>query len=126
MLIRQFCFIACAVITSAASAEETYYAMFTAPNLVMRDTKFELQIKYDTAADGTIQGTMKDYNQTKCVISGGRTLTGKIEGNAITFITNAPDLQGCGAYKFNGVRDGDSWVGTINYRGSRVITFTKD
>ena len=116
----------CGASSNLAIATETYYALFIAPNQVMHDTRFELQLKYDIAQDKTIQGTLKDYNQSKCVISGGRTVSGKIEGNTISFVTNVPDLQGCGAYIFNGVREGDDWVGTINYRGNREITFKKD
>ena len=92
----------------------------------MRDTRFDILITYDVGPDNTLQGTLKDYNQTKCVTGKPRVITGKVDSTTITFESDAVELQGCGRLKFQGTKQGDNWVGTINYRGHREITFKPD
>ena len=110
-------------------ASESFSGSLTAPNNMQRDLYYTFQIKYDLASDNTFKGTFQSYQSMHCnTTSGGlRVIEGKIEGSNMTFTTDTHELKGCGKHTFRGVKEGDNWVGTMNFQGARRdITFKKD
>lgn len=116
-------------ISALAYGTESYSGSLTAPNNMQKDLYYTFQIKYDLAPDNTLKGTFQSYQSMHCnTTTGGlRTIEGKIEGGNMTFTTDTHELKGCGKHVFRGVKEGDSWVGTMNFQGARRdITFKKD
>lgn len=116
-------------ISAVAQGTESYSGGLRAPTNLQKELYYTFQIKYDLEPDNTFKGTFHSYQSILCnTTTGGlRTIEGKIEGDNMTFTTDTHELKGCGKHVFRGVKEGDSWVGTMNFQGARRdITFKKD
>lgn len=104
---------------SLAAAAEVYQGSLKAPDNFHREIYWSLTLKYDLKADNTISGMLHTNPSGLCFKGEGRQVSGVIEGDTLSFETAASELKGCGINKFRGTRDGDAWVGTINFQGGR-------
>ena len=103
---------------------ETYRGNITAKTMTGKDRIFSLEITYDVKADKSIIGKYNPYGAGPC--GGERPILGFIKDDSLEFSTDIHGLKGCGVNKFIGKRDGDSWVGQINFSGEqRDIKFLK-
>lgn len=112
------------LITTSAVMAETYRGNITAKTMTGKDRNYSLEITYDVKADKSIIGKYNPYGAGAC--GGERPILGFIKDDSLEFSTDIHGLKGCGVNKFIGKRDGDSWVGQINFSGEqREIKFVK-
>ena len=117
--------IASAFISLSVGATEVYYGSLMAPNNTQRDTNFTFTLEYDANLDSTLKGMLQCHQCGPC-FRADRPVIGVIDGNKLTFDTDVSEVKGCGKQVFRGVKEGDSWVGTMNFQGGRrEITFKK-
>jgi hypothetical protein len=118
--------ISSAFISLSVGATEVYNGNLTAPNNMQRDTIFSFTLEYDANPDNTLKGILQCHPQCGSCFRADRVVKGLIEDNKLTFDTDTSEVQGCGKHVFRGVKDGDNWVGTMNFQGGRrEITFKK-
>lgn len=114
-----------AFISLSVGATEVYNGSLMAPNNAQRDTNFTFTLAYDANPDSTLKGMLECHQRGPC-FRVDRPVTGVIDGNKLTFETDVSEVQGCGKQVFRGVKEGDHWVGTMNFQGGRrEITFKK-
>jgi hypothetical protein len=103
---------------------ESYYGIINAKTTTGRDKSYSIAISYETKADGSIQGKYNPQSAGPC--GGERPILGVMRDGMLEFITDVHGLKGCGANRFKGKKDGDNWVGQINFGGEQKdITFVK-
>jgi hypothetical protein len=118
--------ISSAFISLSAGATEVYYGSLTAPNNAQRDTIFTFTLEYDANPDSTLKGMLQCHQQCGLCFREDRLVNGVIDDNKLTFDTDTNEVKGCGKHVIRGVKDGDNWVGTMNFQGGRrEITFKK-
>ena len=113
----------CAAIGIAQAA--SYRGMLTAPSTKGKiDKTFFIDIKYEVNSDNKVIGTYKSWQSGPC--RGDRTISGNIQDDTLTFVTDKHELQGCGRSRFVGKKEGDLWRGHMSFNGGlREITFQK-
>ena len=109
----------------SATAAEGYRGYLVAPGSnSSRDQLFNIDIKFEVTSEGVLAGNFKSWQSGPC--RGDRAIQGTLKNNEIYFITDRHELKGCGRIRFNGVNEGDSFVGKILFQGTdRDITFKK-
>ncbi len=103
---------------------ETYRANITAKTMAGKDKSYSLEITYQVNSDGTIEGKYNPFQAGAC--GGERAISGVIQNEMLEFVTNVHGLKGCGANRFKGKKQDNSWVGKMNFNGEqRDIVFQK-
>lgn len=108
--------IACLSLPFMAQGAEVYIGLLKAQP---RDRKavqeFQIRIEIDVT-DGKLSGKLFNLNAGKC--KGPVPITGIMAGDAVAFKSQPVGQTGCGLINFQGMRDGDAFVGKVPWHGA--------
>jgi hypothetical protein len=79
--------------------------------------EFQIRIEFDVK-DDKLSGKLFNVNARKC--KGPVPITGMIAGDAVAFRSSPDKPTECGLINFQGMRDGDAFVGKVPWHGGQV------